>query len=97
MRSMAWCASAAAIGGLRIFKPRSKLVQADLSDDEALEGVLTSLKTRCVLHLAWFAEPGRVRQFHAKPGYAHRQSPAGCAGSRFRLQVFHGGRHVFRI
>jgi nucleoside-diphosphate-sugar epimerase len=35
-----------------------KLVQADLVDDEALKGVLTSLKPDVVLHLAWFAEPG---------------------------------------
>ncbi len=35
-----------------------KLVQADLADDEALSGILTSLKPDAVLHLAWFAEPG---------------------------------------
>jgi nucleoside-diphosphate-sugar epimerase len=35
-----------------------KLVQADLADDQALEGVLASLKPDVVLHLAWFAEPG---------------------------------------
>jgi nucleoside-diphosphate-sugar epimerase len=35
-----------------------KFVQADLADDEALKGVMTSLKPDVVLHLAWFAEPG---------------------------------------
>jgi nucleoside-diphosphate-sugar epimerase len=35
-----------------------KLVQADLADDKALEGVLTSLKPDVILHMAWFAEPG---------------------------------------
>jgi nucleoside-diphosphate-sugar epimerase len=35
-----------------------KLVQADLSDAEALEALMTRIRPDVIIHLAWYAEPG---------------------------------------